>query len=453
MCATSAPSPAASRRPRRPGLLRRIRAATDPGRLSLRKWLLIVGGAALLLGAFFFATTAREIEEPIEMSYGAADPAFRDSVGALLGPDFVDGNHVEALVNGVRIFPAMLDAIRSAQMSVTFETYIWNSGFVNDQFMAALIDRARAGVKVHALVDGVGSVKLRNEEIEQMKAAGIEFVYYDREHWWQLKLDVNHRTHRKILVVDGRVAFTGGVCIADAWYGDAESKDVWRDTQFRVEGAAARHLQAIFAQNWLQTTGRLLHGPRYFPPMHHPGDMLVQGWQSGPREAPEHARMAHLLAIAAARESIKLSHAYFVPDDLTIQMLLAARRRGVEITVITPLKSDHAVSRGAARSRWGPLLEAGVRFFQYEPALYHCKVMIVDDVFVTAGSVNFDNRSFRINDEANINVLDRDFAREQLRIFAEDLRDSRPYSLAQHTGRPWWVKVADWGCGLLRSQL
>ena len=421
--------------------------------MGRQRWLLIIGGVVLLLGAFFFVTTAREIDEPIEMTYGASDPAFRDSAGHLLGPDFVDGNRVEALVNGVRIFPAMLEAIRGAQHSVTFETYIWNSGFVNDQFMEALIERSRAGVSVHALVDGVGSIKLRNEEIEQMKAAGIEFVYYDREHWWQLKLDLNHRTHRKILVVDGRVAFTGGVCIADAWYGDAESKEVWRDTQFQIEGPAARHLQAIFAQNWLQTTGRLLQGPRYFPPTEERGDMLVQGWQSGPREAPEHARMAHLLAIAAARESIRLSHAYFVPDDLTIEMLVAARRRGVDVTVIVPSQHDSRIGRGAARSRWGQLLDAGVQFFEYEPALYHCKVMIVDDVFVTAGSVNFDNRSFRINDEANINVLDREFAEEQIRIFEEDLSDSRPYTAAAHHGRGWWIKGWDWLCGLLRSQL
>ncbi len=407
----------------------------------------------VLLATFFFVTSARTIGDPIEMSYGPDDPAFRDSTSALLGHAFTDGNKLETLVNGVRIFPAMVEAIRSAKRSVTFETYIWESGMVNDQFMAALIDRAQAGVKVHAIVDGAGSFKLDRSEMNRMKDAGVQFVFYDREHWWQIKPNINHRTHRKILVIDGKVAFTGGVCIGDQWYGDAESEDVWRDTQYRVEGPAAKHLQGIFAHNWLQTTGTLLHGPDYFPPDETPGRASVQGWQSGPREGPEYARKAHLLAIASARKSIKLSHAYFVPDDLAIKMLVDARRRGVEVEVIVPEKNDSRIGRGASRSRWGPLLEAGVRFYQYQPALYHCKVMIVDDIFVTVGSVNFDNRSFRINDEANINVLDRAFAREQLRIFDEDKAGSRELTLAEYRDRSIWVKLGDELSGLLRSQL
>jgi cardiolipin synthase A/B len=425
----------------------------DPNRGKRRRWPWIVAGIFVLLAVYFFLTSARTIGEPIEMDYGAADVAYRDSTSALLGRSFVDGNRLEALVNGVRIFPAMVEAVKSARHSITFETYIWESGHVNDEFMAALMERARAGVKVHAIVDGAGSFKLKRSEMDEMKEAGVELVFYDREHWWQLKPNLNHRTHRKILVIDGRVAFTGGVSIADKWYGDAESEDVWRDTQYRVEGPAAKHLQGIFAQNWLQTTGRLLHGPLYFPPDQSRGGALVQGWHSGPRQGPEHARKAHLLAIAAARKSIKLSHAYFVPDDLAITMLLAARERGVEIEVIVPEKNDSSIGRGASRSRWGPLLEAGVRFYQYQPALYHCKVMIVDDVFVTVGSVNFDNRSFRINDEANINVLDRPFAREQIEIFEADRKDSRELTYDEYRNRPWWVKVGDHLSGLLRSQL
>jgi cardiolipin synthase A/B len=416
------------------------------------RWPWWVSGGIVVLAIFFWITSARTIGDPIVMDYGPTDPAFRDSVGSLLGYDFSGGNSTTTLVNGVRIFPAMVEAIYSARHSVTFETYIWESGAVNDQFMAALIDRARHGVKVHAIVDGAGSLKLKREEMRQMKEAGVELVLYDREHWWQIKPNINHRTHRKILVIDGRVAFTGGVCIADKWYGDAHSEEVWRDTQFRIEGPAAKHLQGIFAHNWLQTTGRLLHGPDYFPPNKSLGDVVVQGWQSGPRQAPEHARKAHLLAIASARESIKLSHAYFVPDDLARTMLVAARQRGVEVEVIVPKKNDSRFGRSASRSRWGPLLEAGVRFYQYEPALYHCKVMIVDDVFVTAGSVNFDNRSFRINDEANINVLDRRFALEQVKIFEEDRAESTELTYEEFKNRPWWVKAADYFAGLFRSQ-
>lgn len=417
-----------------------------------RRWLIVAGVAVVLGGIVFYLTSAKTLGEPITMEYGAVERAFRDSIGSLLGHPFTEGNHVEALVNGAKVFPAMIEAIRGAKESVTLETYIWASGRVNEAFMEALLDRARHGVKVHALADGVGTIRLKESEIRRMKEGGVEFVLYEREHWYQLKLNVNHRTHRKLLVVDGRVGFIGGVCIDDSWFGDAESLEVWRDTQYRVEGPAVKQMQAIFVQNWLQTTGRLLQGPRYFPPDFAAGSMRVQAWQSGPQEGPEQARMAYLMAIAAARDSIKLSHAYFVPDDLAIEMLLAARMRGVEIEVIVPWITDSPIGRAASRSRWGRLLAGGVSFYQYTPALYHCKAMIVDDIFVTVGSVNFDNRSFSINDEANINVIDRGFAREQLRIFEEDRRDSKPLTLADFEARAWWIKLWDHACGVLRSQ-
>lgn len=436
------------------------RRRTPPGRQTLskstprrRRWPWFVLGFVFLLGVFFYFTSAKTLGEPITMEFGAAEPAFQDSMGALLGPGFIKGNRVETLINGVEVFPAMIEAIRRAQHSITMETYIWSSGVVNDQFVEALSERARQGVKVHALADGFGTLNLEKSEMRRMKDAGIEFVFYEREHWYRAKLNFNHHTHRKLLIVDGRVGFTGGVCIDDAWYGDANSMKEWRDTQFRVEGPVVKQMQAIFATNWLQTTGRLLQGPDYFPGDERRGDTFVQSWESGPGEGAEHARMAFLLAIAAARNSIRISHAYFVPDDLAIEMLVVARERGVDIEVIVPLKNDSAIGRGAARSRWGKLLAAGVKFYQYEPALYHCKVMIVDDVFVTAGSVNFDNRSFRLNDESNINVLDREFAGEQLRIFAEDKADSRPLTLEAFRARPWWVKLSDHTCGLVRSQL
>jgi len=286
-----------------------------------------------------------------------------------------------------------------------------------------------------------------------MKDAGVEFVVYGREHWYHLKLNINHRSHRKLLIVDGLVGFTGGVCIDDTWLGDADSMGVWRETQARITGPMVRQMQAVFAANWLQTTSRLLMGPDYFPYAEPTGFAHAHCFMSGPSERPENARLSYLLAIASARESIQLSHAYFIPDALAIEMLVAARKRGVKVDVIVPAKNDSAFGRAAARSRWGKLLEAGVEFHLFEPSLYHCKVMIVDGTFLTLGSVNFDNRSFSINDEVNINVVDRATARAFDVSFQDDLKNSTPYSLEEFRDRPFYVKLTDQFCGWFRALL
>ncbi len=414
-------------------------------------WIII----CLLLAGFgvlIYGSSAKMLKVPIQSSVMVSDVFFRDSVGPLLGAEFVGGNTVRPLINGKEIFPAMLEEIRKAKKSISLESYIWASGKVSDQFRAALIERAKAGVKVHALVDGAGNLKLKLSEVDEMKAAGVEFVVYGREHWYDFKFNLNHRSHRKLLIVDGKVGFTGGVCIDDTWLGNADAPNVWRDTQARVEGPAVRQMQAVFATNWLQTTSRLLVGPDYFPDTGKPGSALVDCFKSGPDEGPENARLSYLLAIASARKSIRLSHAYFVPDDLTTEMLLAARKRGVKIDVIIPLKNDSRLGRAAARSRWGKLLDAGVEFHQFTPCLYHCKVMIVDDVFTTLGSINFDNRSFSINDEVNINVLDAEVTRAFLKSYEDDLAHSKALTAEEFHARPFYIKLADQFSGALRSQ-
>jgi cardiolipin synthase len=244
------------------------------------------------------------------------------------------------------------------------------------------------------------------------------------------------------------------MCIDDKWLGDAQSHDHWREIQLQVEGPVVRQMQAVFITNWVQTTGRLLVGRDYFPaePTAREGAIALC-YKSGPSEDPENARISYLSAIAAARKSIRISHAYFVPDDLVIEMLLAARDRGVRIEVIIPAVNDSRFGRAASRSRWDALLAAGVEFHAYQPAMYHPKVMIVDDVFLTIGSVNFDNRSFGINDEVAINVLDHEVARAGLKLFEDDLKASRPLTLQEFRSRPWWQKRVDWFCGLFRSQL
>jgi len=421
---------------------------------SRRPWL---WGAVILvamLGLLFWFSSARIIAEPMELNYGPDDPGFADSLGPLLSAEFTSGNRAELLANGDGFFPPMLAAIATAKHSITLETYIWSSGKISDQFIAALTERARNGVKVHVMVDGMGILKFSDADQRKLLDAGVEFVVYAREHWWDIKPDINHRTHRKLLIIDGRIGFTGGMCVDDRWLGNGATPEVWRETQIRLEGPVVRQMQAVFITNWLQTTGRMLIGTDYFPPGQPllPGK-LAQCYQSGPSDHPENARISYLLAIASARKSIRIAHAYFVPDDLAIEMILQARQRGVEVQVVVPAINDSRFGRAASRSRWGKLLAAGVEFYRYEPAMYHCKIMIVDDNFLTIGSVNFDNRSFGINDEVNVNILDHEIARQGLAQFESDLRQSSPLTLEEFEGRPGWQKLLDHFCGIFRSQL
>jgi cardiolipin synthase len=419
-----------------------------------RYWLAGFAVLAFALGALFWFTSARIVAYPVELTYGPEDPVFADSMGPMLGAEFTRGNAVKLHSNGDEIFPAMLAAIGGAQKSVTLETYIWSSGVISDRFIAALVDRAKHGVKVHVLVDGMGMLKLKQADQDRLLAGGVEFLVYGREHWWQIKANINHRTHRKLLIVDGRVGFTGGMCIDDSWLGNATRKDHWREIQLEAEGPVVREMQSVFLTNWLQTTSRVLSGPEYFPAEYPPRrGTRAQCYKSGPGEDPENARISYLMAIAAARKSIRIQHAYFVPDELALRMLLAARQRGVEIDVVVPAHNDSSFGRAASRSRWGRLLEAGVRFHLYEPAMYHCKMMIVDDLFLTIGSVNFDNRSFGINDEVAVNTLDTGVARAGLALFESDLAHSQPLTLDEFRNRPWWQKLIDSFCGLFRSQL
>ena len=428
---------------------------TRPPR-AVNKWWLRSAILVLALALLFWATSARMLSEPVAVDYGPESALFRDSLGPLLSAEFTPGNRITTLVNGDEFFPPMLQAIREAKETITFESYIWESGRISDEFIAALTERARAGVKVHVMVDGMGALKFKDSDQRRLLDAGVEYVAYGREHWWQIKYNLNHHTHRKLLIVDGRVGFTGGMCVADSWLGNADSPERWRETQLRLEGPVVRQMQAVFATNWIQTTGRLLVGPGYFKSINRSAEdrgAWALCYKSGPDEDPENARISYLLAVASARKSIKIAHAYFIPDDLAIDMLLAAQKRGVSVEIVVPAINDSRFGRAAARSRWGKLLAAGVKFYLYEPAMYHAKSMLVDDVFMTIGSTNFDNRSFRINDEVNVNILDHAVVRENARLFDRDVAASRPLTLAEFRARPWWIKIADHFCGIFRSQL
>lgn len=395
----------------------------------------------------------KQIRVEMDHEFAVSDPQFLRTVGQLLGPAVLPGNRITALHNGDRIFPAMLAAIRGARETITLESYIYWSGDIGRQFADALSDRARAGVKVHVLLDAVGCGKLEEKYLDEMKSAGVELERYHPVSWYTLAR-VNNRTHRKLLVVDGRTGFTGGVGIADSWQGNASDKDHWRDSHYQLEGPAVAQMQAAFNDNWIKTRAKVLAGPAYFPELKPVGDSLAQVFKSSSTEGSESARLMYLLSIASAETSILLQAAYFVPDELAIESFISARRRGVKIQIIVPGPHvDSTIVASASRALWAALLDAGVEIHEYQPSMYHCKVIIVDGLWVSVGSTNFDDRSFRLNDEANLNIYDAAFAAEQTKIFHQDLAKSRRMTRAEFNDRSAAGKLFDRIASSLRRQL
>jgi cardiolipin synthase len=409
-----------------------------------------------LLGVFLLFNlmpNQREIDRQLTRQYSTDEPQFRRSMGVLLGPPIIEGNQVEVLLNGDQIFPAMLQAIRAARHTITFETYIYWSESIGKEFSDALSERARAGVKVHVLLDFIGSVKLDQQAIEQMQQAGVLVQRFHEPEWWKFT-KLNNRTHRKLLIVDGKVGFTGGVGIADQWRGNAEHKGRWRDTHFRVEGPVVGQMQAVFNDNWTKASGVVLDGPYYFPSLKAAGGMAAQMFSSSPSGGAESMLLMYLMAITAAKDTIHLSSSYFVPEELTIRALVAAAKRGVKVKIITPgAEIDSSIVRAASHERWGPLLAAGIEIAEYQDTMYHVKALVVDSLMVSVGSTNFDNRSFSINDEANLNILDAGFARQQVEIFERDWQRTRRITLADWERRSLADKLLSRLASLVGDQL
>ena len=383
--------------------------------------------AQAIICLFFFAgcalKTGKQPRQEITPLYSARSPEFRQAAGSLLGSNFVPGNSIATLVNGNQIFPTMLSAIRSASHSINFETYLFVDGQIANQFSEALTERARSGIKVNAILDAQGTQKMGMRNLEQLHNAGVQVVKYHSAFWPDPRR-YNNRSHRKLLIIDGQVAFVGGVGIADEWMGNAESPQHWRDNHYKVTGPAVAQLQAAFVSSWLKTRGEVLHGSDYLPPLPSTGPYLAQAIRSGAHY--ENLDLMYLLAIASARKTLRIENAYFLPDDLMRKELIAAAKRGVKVEVVVPGEQiDQKLVRLASRRHWPGLIRNGIRIFEYQPTMVHVKLLIVDDVFVSVGSGNFDNRSVRLNDEANLDVLDRDFAAEQIRLFEMDKKRSR----------------------------
>ena len=395
----------------------------------------------------------KRIDKVIPRLYESDDSEFDRALSYLLGPQILEGNRITTLINGDQIFEAMLSEINNAKVSITFETFIYWDGKIGEKFILALSERARAGVEVRVLLDWVGSLKMRDELLETLSQSGARIVRFHRPTIRNLSR-MNNRTHRKLLVVDGRVGFTGGVGIADQWQGNARSTDEWRDSHFRIEGPVVAQVQSVFVDNWMRATGKVLHGDKFFPALVPVGNTRAQMFASSPSGGSESMHLMYMLALTAAKARVLLTASYFVPDPITIQALVAAAKRGVKVRIIVPNHNiDSALVRFASHQLWLPLLSAGVELAEFQPTMLHVKSLVVDAQFTSVGSTNFDNRSFRLNDEANLNILDRDFANKMSDMFEADWANSKKVSFERWKNRPMLGKLAGSLALLFRKQL
>ena len=353
------------------------------------------------------------------------EPSFFPTLEAYAGAPIVGGNAVEVLLNGEQIFPTVLDAIRGAQRTITYAQYYYEDGPVARDIAGALADRCRAGVGANVLLDAFGSLYMPRVFVEEMRQAGCHVVWFRPLSQYVFR-KYYHRNHRRILVVDGRVGFTGGAGVSRKWMGNGRTEHHWRDTDVRVEGPVVEYLQAAFTESWLEATGMVLGGDAYFPrPIEARGQVHAQVARSSPAGGSVAMYTTLLLALSAARERVLVTNPYFVLDETMRDAVLRTARRGVRIAVLVPAVIDHNVVRLASRAQFGDLLRAGVEIYEYAPALLHAKTMVIDGVWATIGSTNLDNISFAVNDELNLIVYDRGVSRKLEQVFSDDLQVSR----------------------------
>jgi len=351
------------------------------------------------------------------------------------------GNRVTVLTNGAQFYPAMLDAIGSATRSINMECYIFQPGKIADQFIEALSARARLGINVTIVVDAIGSFHLWGRSLRRLREAGCRVDSYQRMEWHRLAR-LNNRTHRELLIVDGRIAFVGGAGIADWWAFPRKGAPPWRDTMARIEGPIVAALQGVAAENWLECCGEIITGPEYFPNLEPAGETTGFVIKSSPSDRATASRVAFQLLMEGADHHIRISTPYFLPDRALRRALVNLAKRGVAVSVIVPgHHTDQRWVRLASRRMWGQLLEAGVRIHEYRKAMTHNKVLIVDELWAVLGTTNIDNRSFEHNDEINVALRDPQLASRLLQDYEQDLLDSEEITLERWRRRPLWEKV------------
>ena len=415
-------------------------------RLKLRrhnKFALVVLIVLIIVGGLLALAQDQETLR-IRSAHAAEDPLFPGYVAALLGGIATGGNRYTVLTNGDQIFPSMLEAVKGARRRISFETYIYNKGTVGQQFTDAFIAAAKRGVVVQLVVDAIGSSKIPKEWGESLKAAGVKIGEFGQPKWYSLE-ELNYRTHRKILVVDGTIGFTGGVGLDDQWLGHAQDKDHWRDTMVRIDGPAVRLMEGAFEENFVETANEPV-APIVDPPaVAPPGPLdsaMVQ--RSSPTGGANDLKRLYLLSIAAARRTLDISSPYFITDESSDWSLEQAVQRGVKVRVLVEGDlTDAKPVKYAGRYAYQRFLDMGIEIYEYQSTMMHAKAMVVDGSWSMFGSANFDNRSLELNDEMNIAVSDRDLAARLRQDFEQDLKGAKKLDPAEWRRRSFLDKARE----------
>lgn len=389
----------------------------------------------------------------LDHEFSVDSEEFLSSIVGATGVPFEQGNRLDIYNNGDQFYPAMMDAVKQARFSITIEAFIYWGGEVGHMFAEALAERARAGVKVKLLLDAIGSSSIGEETLRILEDGGCQIAWFNPIKWYTIGR-FNNRTHRKSLIIDGRIAFTGGAGIADHWRGNAQDPEHWRDMQIRMEGSGVTGLQTGFGQNWLGTTGELVSGFEFFPPQGAPGRIDLQTILSSPLTGASSARIMYYFSIVCARRQIYIANPYFVPDQAAIDTLIDARQRGVDVKVmVAGIHNDSRLARRSATRLYGRLLECGVEIYEYNRTMMHHKIMVVDGCWATVGTTNFDNRSFSHNEENNVCFYDPGCVEKLRKTFLEDLQGCDPITFEEWKDRGLWVRTQEVVASLLEEQV
>jgi cardiolipin synthase len=403
-------------------------------------YLTLIGGAfiAWLILVMLFAP---HIPYHIEADLDATGDHFVEVIESTCLTQLHPGNQVDVFTDGACFYPAMLEAIRSARETVTMECYIFKKGEIGQRFIDALAERGRAGVRVTMVMDAIGSFGAYRASKKPLAEAGCRVKAYQRLRWYRLAR-LNNRTHRELLVVDGRIAFVGGAGVADWWAGPYRGKPMWRDMMVRIEGPVVSNIQGIAAENWVECCGEILTGPETYKPRTRVGSVGAFAIKSSPADRATSSRVLFQTMVEGSNHRARIATPYFLPDKAFRQALIRTARRGVDFSVIVPGQhTDQRWVRLASRRMYGKLLEAGIRIFEYEKGMTHLKLLVVDDLWSIVGTTNFDNRSFEHNDEVNVGIRDRGIAQRLLADYDRDIAESREITLEEWRRRPLWEKL------------
>jgi cardiolipin synthase len=416
------------------------------------RWGWAIGAGAMAMVSFLIAPAVLPPRFGLDHEFSIESEEFLDTIAGASGVPFVEGNAVELLNNGDVFYPRMLEAIEAARASITVEAYVYWAGEIGLVFARSLAERAKAGVKVKILLDAIGSASIGPEILKTLDAGGCQVAWYNPIHWYSLGR-FNNRTHRKSLIVDGQVAFTGGAGIADHWLGHAQGPDQWRDTQIRLEGPAVTPLQTGFTYNWQQSTGELLTGSMYYPSIEPRGRFAVQTLMSSPETGASNVRTMYYLSILCARKSIYIANPYFIPDPVALETLIEAKQRGVDVRImVSGTRNDNWLARHNSVRLFGRLLDAGIEMLEYNHTMLHQKTMVVDGVWGTVGTTNFDNRSFAHNEESNVCFFDRDLAGQLHGTFLDDAAACARVQRQAWARRGAWAKAQEFVASFLQEQ-